>query len=67
MNIYIHIVCVCACVYSAATLTVAAEGRGFDDLLWQGNNITVTGEQGDFCFWEVLHVSDFYAAYVLGH
>ena len=35
-------------IASAATLTVAAEGRGFDDLLWQGNNITVTGEQGEF-------------------
>jgi len=26
---------------------VAAEGRGFDDLLWGGNNITVTGEHGE--------------------
>jgi hypothetical protein len=33
---------------SPATLTVAAEGRGFDDLLWMGNNITVTGEHGEF-------------------
>jgi hypothetical protein len=33
---------------SPATLTVAAEGRGFDDLLWTGNNITVTGEHGEF-------------------
>ena len=31
-----------------ATLTVAAEGKGFDDLLWRGNNITVTGEHGEF-------------------
>jgi hypothetical protein len=33
---------------SAGTLTVGAEGRGFDDLLWKGNNLTVTGEQGEF-------------------
>jgi hypothetical protein len=34
-------------VGSPGTLTVAAEGRGFDDLLWRGNNITVTGEHGE--------------------